>query len=100
VLTPDVAASAMTLFILYFVTYVTGALVGSAYGFPADVALFESVSAAANVGLTAGITGPAMPTGLKIFYMLQMWAGRLEFLALLVLVLGIATSFTRKPGRR
>jgi trk system potassium uptake protein TrkH len=99
VLTPDVAASAMTLFILYFVTYVTGALVGSAYGFPADVALFESVSAAANVGLSAGITGPAMPTGLKVFYILQMWAGRLEFLALLVLVMGIATSLGRRFGR-
>ncbi len=99
VLTPEVIASAMLVFILYFVTYVTGALVGAAYGFPADLALFESVSATANVGLSAGITGPGMPLGLEIVYMLQMWAGRLEFLALLVLILGTVTSLTRKLGR-
>lgn len=95
ILTPDVAASAMMMFILYFATYVTGALIGAAYGYPADKALFESVSATANVGLTAGITGPGMPLGLKLVYMLQMWAGRLEFLALLVLVLGVFSSLFR-----
>jgi trk system potassium uptake protein TrkH len=96
ILTPDIASSAMVMFILYFFTYITGGLIGAAYGYPVDVALFESVSAAANVGLTAGITGPAMPVGLKIVYMLQMWAGRLEFLALLVLVLGVITSVTHR----
>lgn len=98
VLTPEVSASAMTLFILYFITYVSGALVGAAYGYPADAALFESISATANVGLSTGITTPAMPLGLKILYMLQMWAGRLEFLALFVLVFGVVTSVL--PGRR
>lgn len=100
VLTPEVASSAMTLFILYFVTYISGAIIGAAYGYPPDVALFESVSAAANVGLTAGITGPAMPVGLKWTYILQMLAGRLEFFALLVLVFGVATSVAQKFERK
>jgi len=99
ILTSETAASAMTLFILYFFTYITGALIGAAYGYPADTALFESISATANVGLTAGITGPGMPLGLKIVYMLQMWAGRLEFIALFVLVLGVATTVVRKLRR-
>lgn len=99
VLTPEVTASAMTLFILYFFTYITGGLVGAAYGYPADVALFESISATANVGLTAGITAPTMPLMLKVLYMLQMWAGRLEFIALFVLVLGVVTSLLPRRGR-
>lgn len=98
VLTPEISASAMTLFILYFVTYVSGALVGAAYGYPADAALFESISATANVGLSTGITVPSMPIGLKTLYMVQMWAGRLEFLALFVLVFGVVT--TLLPGKR
>lgn len=98
VLTPEVSASAMTLFILYFVTYVSGALVGAAYGYPADAALFESISATANVGMSTGITSVTMPQGLKAMYMLQMWAGRLEFLALFVLAFGVVTSIL--PGRR
>ncbi len=98
VLTPEVTASAMTLFIVYFFTYVTGALIGAAYGYPPGVSLFESVSATANVGLSAGITGPSMPLGLKLVYMLQMWVGRLEFLALFVLILGVFTSVFRRRG--
>lgn len=95
VLTPEISSTAMLLFILYLVTYVSGGLIGSAYGYPAESALFESVSATANVGLTAGVTSPAMPTGLKLVYMLQMWAGRLEFLALFVLVFGVVTTLMR-----
>ena len=68
------------------VTYITGGLVGAAYGYGAGEAMFESISAAANVGLSTGITSPTMPVGLKLFYMFQMWAGRLEFIAVLTLV--------------
>jgi trk system potassium uptake protein len=59
--------------------------------------LFESVSAAANVGLSVGIVDPAMPNGLKVTYLLQMWLGRLEFSAAFAL-LGYAGSlaFWRK----
>lgn len=95
VLTPEISASAMTLFILYGVTYITGGVIGAAYGFDAGSAMFESVSAAANVGLTTGITSPSMPVGLKLTYILQMWAGRLEFIALFTLVLGLIVSIRR-----
>ncbi|RJQ53036.1 MAG: TrkH family potassium uptake protein [Actinobacteria bacterium] len=88
----DVAALAMTVAILYAVVYVTGGLVGAAYGYPVDEAFFESVSATANVGLSTGVTTPAMPTGLKLLYILQMWAGRLEFIAIFVLMANIVLS--------
>jgi trk system potassium uptake protein TrkH len=89
-LEPGIVSAAATIFIMYTVVYITGGLVGAAYGYNAAAALFESISAAANVGLSAGITSPAMPTGLKIVYMLQMWAGRLEFVGAMVLIAWIA----------
>jgi len=56
------------------------------YGYPFFMAVFESTSAAANVGLSCGITNPSMPQALKITYMIQMWAGRLEFMSVFALL--------------
>ena len=61
--------------------YLAGAGIGIAYGASVQEALFESVSAGANVGLSVGLTDPAMPVLLKVTYILQMWLGRLEFVA-------------------
>jgi trk system potassium uptake protein len=90
--------AATTLLLLYIVTYLAGAGVGLLYGrWEITETLFESVSAAANVGLSVGIVDPAMPNGLKVTYLLQMWLGRLEFSAAFAL-LGYAGSlaFWRK----
>lgn len=85
-LTPRLAQSVMAVSLLFVALYLFGALVGMAYGFPLQDALFESVSAAGTVGLSVGITAPGMPAGLQVVYMLLMWAGRLEFIALFALV--------------
>lgn len=98
-LTTDALSSALLVFMLYVVTYVTGALIGLAYGYPAREALFESISAAANVGLSAGITTPGMPAGLKITYILQMWTGRLEFIAVLAIVASAVASMRSRAKR-
>ncbi|MFU8890147.1 MAG: TrkH family potassium uptake protein [Anaerosomatales bacterium] len=99
-LTPEIGAAAAAVFILYIFTYVTGALIGAAYGHDAGSALFESISATANVGLSTGITSASMPTGLKIVYIVQMWAGRLEFIAVLVLVAQLILAVRPQRGRR
>ena len=80
---------------IFIFTYVAGALVGMAFGYPASHALFESVSATANVGLSVGITNPAMPLALKLVYIFQMWAGRLEFISIFV-SLGFIVSLVKK----
>ena len=82
-------------FVIFIFTYVAGALVGMAFGYPASHALFESVSATANVGLSVGITNPAMPLALKLVYIFQMWAGRLEFISIFV-SLGFIVSLVKK----
>jgi trk system potassium uptake protein len=84
-LTPELAQSAMAVSLLYVALYLLGTGVAIAYGAPLQSALFESVSAAANVGLSVGLTDPTMPMALKLVYMLEMWAGRLEFVAVFAL---------------
>jgi trk system potassium uptake protein TrkH len=85
-LTDDVAISVMTISLLYVALFLLGAGVGIAYGIPLRSAMFESVSAAATIGLSVGVTDPSMPVLLQVVYMLEMWAGRLEFFALFSLL--------------
>jgi trk system potassium uptake protein TrkH len=49
-------------------------------------ALFEVVSACGTVGLSSGITAPTLAPGLKALLCFDMLAGRLEIIALLVLL--------------
>jgi trk system potassium uptake protein TrkH len=79
------ARSALLITLAYLSLYGLGALVGMFFGYPFLNALFESTSAAANVGLSCGITQPQMPAALKLTYILQMWAGRLEFMSVFAL---------------
>jgi trk system potassium uptake protein TrkH len=72
--------------LLYLFLYLFGALVGMCFGYPFLNSLFESTSAAANVGLSCGITQVGMPALLKITYIFQMWIGRLEFISVFTLL--------------
>jgi trk system potassium uptake protein TrkH len=70
-----------------FLLVVTASLVPFlVYGYPALDALFEVVSATGTVGLSAGITATGLPAALKAVLAFDMLAGRLEFVALLVLL--------------
>jgi trk system potassium uptake protein TrkH len=77
--------SAMLIVIFYILTYAIGAIVGVFYGYEPVQALFDSVSAGSNTGLSCGVTSPAMPVLMKIVYIIEMWAGRLEFMSLFAL---------------
>jgi len=77
---------ALIITLAYLALYGIGALIGMFYGYPFLNSLFESTSAAANVGLSCGITNPGMPAVLKITYIIQMWAGRLEFMSVFTLM--------------
>ena len=56
-------------------------------GHPALPSLFDTVSALSTVGLSTGVIGPHLPPGVQLVLTLAMWMGRLEFIAVLVLVL-------------
>ncbi|MFA4888940.1 MAG: TrkH family potassium uptake protein [Candidatus Omnitrophota bacterium] len=78
--------SALLITLAYLVLYGLGSVIGMAYGYPFLESLFESTSAAANVGLSCGITNINMPAVLKVTYIFQMWAGRLEFMSVFTLL--------------
>ena len=87
--TPQLVREATTVLILYGVTYIVGALAGVASGYEASQAIFESVAMASNGGITSGIVVPGMAWPLELFYIFEMWAGRLEFVTLLALLIQI-----------
>jgi len=84
-LTDKSARAALMITLAYLGLYGLGALVGTYCGYPFLQSLFESTSAAANVGLSCGITQVGMPALLKLTYIFQMWAGRLEFMSIFAL---------------
>jgi len=92
---------AMLIVISYVVIYAVGGLLGTIYGYSPSVAFFDSVSAGSNTGLSAGLTTPLMPALLKVYYIFEMWAGRLEFMSVFALVgMGIAVVRGKRSGRR
>lgn len=86
VLDDRMARSAMTIILLYVGTLAVGTAIGALSGYDFLSALFEAASVTGNVGLSAGVTSPAMPWVLKLTYILIMWVGRLEFMSVFVLV--------------
>lgn len=77
--------SALLITLAYLSLFGIGTIAGMWFGYPFLDSLFESTSAAANVGLSCGITDISMPSALKVVYILQMWAGRLEFMSVFTL---------------
>ncbi|MBI5207429.1 MAG: TrkH family potassium uptake protein [Candidatus Firestonebacteria bacterium] len=77
--------SAGIIVLLYVIIYSIGTAAGMMYGYPMLDSLFDAVSAGSNSGLSCGVTAATMPTLMKVVYFFAMWAGRLEFNALLVL---------------
>lgn len=92
----------MLVIISYVVIYAVGGLLGVIYGYEPSVAFFDAVSAGSNTGLSAGLTTPLMPSLLKVYYIFEMWAGRLEFMSVFALF-GMSVALLlgkRKGGRR
>ncbi|MBO4351945.1 MAG: TrkH family potassium uptake protein [Eggerthellaceae bacterium] len=95
-LRPELVREATTVLVLYGATYIIGALVGIAHGYEASQAIFESIAMASNGGITSGIVVPGMSRSLELFYLFEMWAGRLEFVTLIALIIQIVVSATPK----
>lgn len=99
VLSSDAVKEAMTVFVLFVITYSVGALVGIAHGYEASQAIMESVSMTSNGGIITGIVTPGMSPSLEAFYIFQMWVGRLEFVTLLAVLAEIIASLAPRKRR-
>lgn len=80
---PDMT-QALLIVALFGAVVVLSWLAFLAHGYPALDALFEVVSATGTVGLSTGITSGDLPAFLKLVLCLDMLAGRVEIVALLV----------------
>jgi len=88
---------AILIIILFVMTIGLSWIAFAAYGYPPLDALFEVVSAVGTVGLSTGITSAELQTPLKLLLCVDMLLGRLEVLAMLV-VLYPVTWFGRRAG--
>ena len=77
---------ALLVILLYVLVVFVSWLIFVAHGYPGIDALFEVVSATATVGLSTGISRPALEPLLKLVLCFDMLAGRVEIFALLVVL--------------
>jgi trk system potassium uptake protein TrkH len=82
----DDLSGAMFIALLFTATVVASWLAFLLHGVEPLPALFEVVSAVGTVGLSAGVAGPALPDALKLVLGIDMLLGRVEFVAMLVLL--------------
>jgi trk system potassium uptake protein TrkH len=82
----DDVQRAMLLILLFIIVVMVSWLIFVFYGYPPLDALFEVVSATGTVGLTTGITGADLPAALKVLLSIDMLIGRVEIVALLILL--------------
>jgi len=96
-----IVKGALLIVLSYVGIYFLGGLLGIIYGYSPSVAFFDAVSAGSNTGLSAGLTSPLMPALLKVYYIFEMWAGRLEFMSVFALFgTGIALIRGKRLGRK
>lgn len=86
ILDDSIIKSSAIIIICYMVLFTVGTALGAYYGYPLSHSAFEAASITGNVGLSIGITSSTMPNGLKVFYILAMYLGRLEFLSVFALI--------------
>jgi len=89
----------MLVMLSYVFIYSVGGLLGVIYGYEPSVAFFDAASAGSNTGLSAGLATPLMPALLKVWYIIEMWSGRLEFMSVFALF-GIAAAMIIGRGKR
>jgi trk system potassium uptake protein TrkH len=86
VLDSDEIGRALGLVLLFLLTAMVSWLFFLFAGYPPLDSLFEVVSALCTVGLSTGITGPELPDHLKLLLCVDMWLGRVEIVALVVVL--------------
>ena len=79
--------TAIAVVFIYVLLIICSWAVFLVYGVAPFAALFEIVSAAGTVGLSVGVTGPDLAPALKFVLGVDMLMGRLEMLAVIVLLL-------------
>jgi len=92
----------MLVIALFILTIFTGSILllhlDHTQGFDSSEVIFDVVSAISNVGLSSGFVNPQMSMAGKWLFIIIMWAGRLEILPVIALVMGLSGQFSQKRG--
>lgn len=99
VLEDSVIRSSALIIMCYIALFTIGTVLGTFCGYSMADSAFEAASATGNVGLTIGVTTPAMPAVLKIYYIIAMYLGRLEFLSVFALI-GLVIAGVKKVCKK
>ncbi|MEA3642253.1 MAG: potassium transporter TrkG [Lamprobacter sp.] len=83
---PSMVTATLQLMAFWAMVLLASWLAFLAFGQPPLASLFEVVSATANAGLSVGLTSPELPPALKLVLCADMLFGRVEVLALLVVL--------------
>ncbi len=97
-LSTELVRANLAVLLLYGVAFLVTTIATVACGYTATSSMFESVSMVSNIGMSCGIIQPGMPDALKVLYIVDMWAGRLEYVTLIALIVSIVASI--RPKRR
>jgi len=84
--TPPELEAMLCVVLAYFLMIGLSWLAFVAAGYPAVPSLFEVTSAIGTAGISAGLTGPDLPGFLKIVLCLDMLLGRVETVAIIILL--------------
>jgi trk system potassium uptake protein TrkH len=95
----SVIRSSALIILCYMVLFGIGTLLGTFYGYSMADSAFEAASVSGNVGLTIGVTTPATPVVMKVYYIIAMYLGRLEFLSVFALI-GLVIAGVRKVCKK
>ncbi len=83
-ITETILRQVLSILGLYMILAALSTLAFVLYGFDLIDSLFESVSAIGTVGLSSGLTASSLPAILKGVLIVDMWAGRLEILPIVI----------------
>lgn len=86
ILDEGVIKSSAIIICCYMITFLIGTMLGTFYGYSFADAAFEAASVTGNVGLSIGVTSTSMPAVMKIYDIICMYLGRLEFLSVFALI--------------
>lgn len=99
ILDDSMVKSSALIIICYMVLFGIGTMLGTYYGYSFASSAFEMASVTGNVGLSIGVTTPSTPTLLKVYYIIGMYMGRLEFISVFALI-GYAVGGVKKICKR
>ncbi|MDF2484041.1 MAG: trkH1 [Herbinix sp.] len=86
VLEDNIIKSSAVIILCYIITFTIGTILGTYHGYTIMDSAFETASVTGNVGLSIGVTTTSMPAIMKIYYIIAMYLGRLEFLSAFALI--------------